>query len=514
MTRKSLRERLVNLGKSIAFGGNRKEQMQKNETITISPPFIQGVKKLSEPIHADDIDKISKFDMFVEDPEILKLMYIMLNRTPQNKRWCYNNDNSLKSAGFILANAIVGATGLEVKSVDDDIKNKLTSYFKFINVSKIIQRSIKDQVCFADSVFWKYYDFEKQTIIPQWIDYITLKRIKNSYNGKTKWIQVAYVDEYMPTKDGKQWKDYEPYIDYFNNTSEDTTVQTKTKMVKSHLLEENVLNFNFFSSPLIDTVIETVIWKKWMQFDAKLGGQKYSTPLIDAQVERPENIDLSSEEEDTLMLQIASDLNRMMSFGVLAHNKAITLQSINQQGQVFQFVQYLEYADKQIHRAVLLPVNLLEASGTELATSRTTKDMFNIVINALRKQYIDVFTDLALEYLYFIGMDVSENDFVLTFSEDDVQQQLTQNEEFNAVMQLYDRGIMRDENEVRKYISKFGMEMEQLTDEEIMLKSQEELQQTLIEQDFEMKKIEEQNKLKAQQVQQIQTKAKSEEKNG
>jgi len=488
-----------------------KEKIQQNTTIVASPAFIQGIPSSKKPIQGDDVEKQSKWDEYLEDPEILKLMYIMINRSKQNKRWLYNNDNALKASGYMLANAVIGATGLETKTNRDDVREALSAYFKAINTNKIIQISVKDQICFADSLFWKEYDFEKGLIIPRWIDYLTVRRIKNKYTGDVKWIQATYLDSRMPKKDGKEWEKYEPYLDYFNNLSSEDDNPMRDKLVKAHIMEDEALNFNYFPSPLIDSIVEVVLWKKWMQYDAKLGGQKYATPLMDVEVTRPESEDLSSEESAALMAKIAEDLSRMMNFGVLAHGDAIKLQSISQQGQVFNYVQYLEYADKQIHKGVMVSANLLEASGSELATSRTVKDMFNIVITALRKRYINTFTDLALEYLYFIGMDVDETEFQLIFSEDDAQQQMTQNEEFNAVMQLFDRGVLRDENEVRKYVAKFGMDLDQLSEEEIGLKAEEELQQMLLEQELEIEQIQEQGKIKAEQQSQAasQTKTKT-----
>jgi len=68
-------------------------------------------------------------------------------------------------------------------------------------------------------------------------------------------------------------------------------------------------------------------------------------------------------------------------------------------------------------------------------------------------------------------------------------------------MQMYDRGLMRDINEVRKYVGKFNIELDQMTEEEINLKSQQELEQELLsiqmETDAEIAKVEAQAKAQA-----------------
>lgn len=238
-------------------------------------------------------------------------------------------------------------------------------------------------------------------------------------------------------------------------------------------MEEDVLNFQFFASPPILAVLDVIIWKKWMEYDAKLAGQKYATPLVDVAVETPDSYDLSSTESKNLMDSIADDLNRLMNFGVMAHPAKIKVATINQQGQVFNFTNYLERADKQIHKAILVPANLLDAAGSELATSRTTKDMFIITINALRNRFAKKFKDLAMEYLDFIGRKFKKDEFEIIFSEADSQQQLTQLEEFNALMQMYDRGMIKDPNEVRAYVKKFNMDLPQLTDQELEEKEQQ-----------------------------------------
>jgi hypothetical protein len=457
-----------------------KEYIDKNQQVIIVPPFGQTMKAPSgKVVFANAIENKQKIDEYFEDPEIQKLMLVMLERTPQNIRWTYNNDNTIKSAVFILSQLIKGSSSIKVKSKNERLKKILTKYFKDIKIDTIIDRSLKDNVCFAESVWWLDFNTERNMIIPKKIDYINLTPIDNRFTGSKKWIQYVYVDQQLPEKDGRKWQNYDPHVDY-THISGFFPESPKDRLIKRHILEEDVLNFNFFDSAPMVGLVEISIWKKWMQYDAKLAGQKYATPLIKAAVELPTGYKLSEDETTDLLNKVAADLSALMNFGVLAYPKGTEIESINQQGQVFDFVRYLEYADKYTHKAILMPANLVDSTGSELATSRTTKDVISTTSAALGRMFLDGFHDLGMQQLEFIGMNVKEDEFELIFGEEDKQQRMTHSEEFNAIMNMWDRNLFKDANELRASLTKLGFDLEQFTDEELKLMKQEELLQQFI----------------------------------
>jgi hypothetical protein len=454
-----------------------KEYIEQNQQVVIVPPFGQTLTTpKGKPALSNSIENKQKIDEYYEDPEIQKLMLVMLERTPQNIRWTYNNDTTVKAAVFVLSQLIKGSSSIKVKTKNERLKKVLTKYYKDINTDDIIDKSLKDTICFAESVWWLDFNTEKNMIIPKKIDYITLTPITNQFTGSGKWIQFTYVDSQLPENDGKKWRNYDPYVDY-THTSGFFPEAPRDRLIKTHIFEEDVLNFKFFDSAPMVGLVEIVIWKKWMQYDAKLAGQKYATPLIKAGIEIPANYDLLKEETTELLNKMADDLNALMNFGVLTYPKGTEVDSLNQQGQVFDFVRYLEWADKYIHKAILMPANLLDSSGTELATSRTTKDVMSTVAAALGRRFIDGFHDLGMQQLDFIGMKAKEEDFELIFGEEDKQQRMTHSEEFNANMQMWDRNLFKDANELRTTLTKLGFELEQFTDDELKLMKQEEMLQ-------------------------------------
>lgn len=464
--------KIVNRSKTV-------DAIAQNQVQVVTMPFGQAFGEKSKAVLGNDVENNNRWDEYLEDPEILKLQLIMMDRAPQNIRWVFNHETACATGCFMLSQAIKGSSGLTIKTKNNKIHDYLIEYHNKINISKIIEKAMKDNLCFADSVWWKDYDTEQGIIIPRNIDYLTLTPISNKFTGAKKWVQVTYVDQNLPENNGAKWKSYEPYVDYFH-LSQFMQESPKDRLVKRHIFQEDVLNFNFFSSPPMLGVVDICLWKKWMQYDAQLGGKKYAMPTLDATVTLPEGINISDEETRNLMDQISADLNRMMNFGVLSHPDSVKVQPLATANNTFDFTHYLEYAEKQIHKGILVPANLLEATGTELATSRTTKDMFVIGIRSLRTMFADIIKQLDLEQLEFAGIKAKWSDFELLFSVDDTQQQLTQNEEFMAIMQLFDRGIMKDENEVRNYVAKFGMELPQLSKKELELQQQEAMKQQLL----------------------------------
>jgi len=410
----------------------------------------------------DTEDRGDKIDEYNEDPEIMRLRSIMLIRSPQNLRWCADNDNAVGTSKVILSKSIMGSSGLEPKTKNESDKEWIKDYLKLIKYDEIIEHAIDDNIPHADSIHWKEA-IPGVGIIPRWIEYLTLHPVKNSYTSKTKWFQITYIDINMP-KSERGWVSYTPQLDYFHDTPQ-FSENPKTKYYTAQMFEEDVFRIKLFIKPPIKTIVEVIIWKKYMQHDALLGGQKYATPLMDIEVMLPPDMELDSDETFALMDRIASDINRMMNFGTIAHPDSVKLTAVQQNGQVFNFTTYLEYADKQIHKTILVPTSLVDSKGTELATGRTINDRFSVNINAMRKKISGLFEELVKENAEFVGRKLDP--FTLEFSEEDKQQRLTHFEEISVIKDLYTMGIMKDENEVRSYLSKFDIELEQLSPAEL-----------------------------------------------
>jgi hypothetical protein len=435
-----------------------------NNNVRVFSTGVSGqtfTKNRTPAIINDAEDRGDKVDEYNEDPEINRLRSIMLIRSPQNLRWCSDNDNAVGTSKVILSKSIMGSSGLEPKTKNEDDKEWIEDYLKLIKYDEIIEHAIDDNVPHADNIHWKEYK-PGIGIIPQWIEYLTLHPVKNPYTAKTKWFQITYVDQNMPKTD-RGWLSYAPQIDWFHDTPR-FSENPKTKFYQAQMLEEDVFRIKLFIKPPIKTIVEVIIWKKYMQHDALLGGQKYATPLMDIEVDLPDT-DLNSDETWTLMDRICGDINTMMNFGSIAHPSSVRITPVQQNGQVFNFTTYLEYADKQIHKTILVPTALVDSKGTEMATGKTVDDRFSVNINAMRKKLSILFEELVKENAEFVGRKLDP--FTLEFSEEDKQQRLTHFEEISVIKDLYTMGIMKDENEVRAYLSKFDIELEQLSTSEL-----------------------------------------------
>ena len=205
-----------------------------------------------------------------------------------------------------------------------------------------------------------------------------------------------------------------------------------------------------------------------MIYDAKLTGQKFASPILDVTFELPDLYDVGSEDYDTLMSHLSKQILNLQNNGIITHSDKVEVKPLAQNATGgYDYIGFWNSADKKIHKTLLVPFNLLEASGSELATSRTLKDMFNLIIEGIRSQNVKKIKELIIEQLEFVGKDADPKNFDLIYNEIDSQQQMTQTEEFGAIMEMADRGLMKDTNEVRKYVSKFGMELEQLSPQEL-----------------------------------------------
>jgi len=421
-------------------------------------------------VFGESIENTDLLDIYPEDPELVRLKIVSLYPSPQNIRWLYNHDEDCLSSHFVFNSSMTGESGVLCSADSEELKKYIEDYLLAINVRRIQNWSIRDNHCFAESIFWKEYNLNEGIILPHHINYITLTRVEDDiHTGKVKWVQFAQIDSQLEKAKSKvKFKQYDPYKDY-THTTPYLNEGNKDRNVKVSLMEDDIIRFNYFTSPPMKSLLNKIIWKMWMEYDAKTAGQVAATPVIDAEVALDGLYDIDDEDYYDVMDKIAKATLKHRNSGCIAHGDRITLKPLEQHS-TYTYSDFLVYVSKKIFKTLLTPYNLLEASGSELATARTIRSMFDIFIKAVRYEFLIGITELCKEQLEFAGREKDAERFELYYEDIDEKVLMTQVERFNSLIELWDRGIINDPNEMRELLTdELGFELPELDPKMIKL---------------------------------------------
>jgi hypothetical protein len=421
-------------------------------------------------VFGESIENTDLLDIYPEDPELVRLKIISLYPSPQNIRWLYNHDEDCLTSHFVFNSSMTGESGVLVKGDSEELQTYIEDYLLAINVRRVQNWSIRDNHCFAESIFWKEYNMNEGIILPHHLNYITLTRVEDDlHTGKVKWIQFAQYDSQLEKAKSKTaFKKYDPYKDY-THTTPYLNEGNKDTNVKVSLMEDDIVRFNYFTSPPMKSLLNKIIWKMWMEYDAKTAGQVTASPVIDAEVALDGLYDVDDVEYYEVMDRIAKATLKHRNSGCIAHGDRIVLKPLEQHS-TYTYSDFMLYVTKKIHKTLLAPYNLMEAVGSELATSRTVRSMFDIFIKAIRYEFLISITELCKEQLEFAGREKDVDRFELYYEDVDEKILMTQVEKFNSLMELWDRGIIGDPNEIRELVSiELGIELPELSEKELNL---------------------------------------------
>ncbi len=385
------------------------------------------------------------------DPELRRLRHVMLRPTADNREYCFWV-SSIAQSGALIADSTTTGDGLRIRSTNKEAKDIITGWNQEININgesieDYFQSSWIDEINHAGS-YWRAENFKDLAykIDIQRLDPKTLICLRDPKYGWKLYIQQV-----------NNFKAYRSKTSFYRNAgvNDDVlrlTYPYKTMGVRIQDEPDVLLRTNFFIRPPISTAVQYIGYKRFILYFMRKYAQRLWTPFLLFLVGDPKTNYYPDNPDE--MQEAIDDLSEiiplMSSFGGAAVPGNVIVNEIgkNTARSSEVFVTYMEALDKQIMMAIFGSMGLREASGNELATSRTLREGWLQFLKGIRRKrntrLIRFYTKCLLPAH---GIKLSNQDVNIEWS----PLKFEASEEYmRAIESAYNIGAFKDLNELRK----------------------------------------------------------------
>jgi len=384
------------------------------------------------------------------DPELKRLRYVMINPSADNREYAFWNDSISQSFSIMTSSLIMG-DGLKINCTNYAAKQLIKEFNENINVNGLsiddyVARTWNDQLVHAND-FWRILidkDYATKVDI-QRLDPKTITLKRDNHRGWTKLIQRV-----------PNYKSYNSKKQFYRKAelTDDLLLTYNGRMKEIHIPDEPdvILRNTFFMNPPINTALHYIIYKRFILYFMRKYSQRLWTPLMFFLIGDPTTNYYPQDPEDMQrriddMGDVVEELTSF-SCAALQGDTKIVEAGQNSARSSAVFVDYINMLDKQIMMAEFGSMGLRDASGSELATSRTLKEIYLQFIGGIRRKYKARLENFYTKCLCKAnGIKLSPIDIEIEFSP--LKFEATR-EYMQGVDLAVKSGVFKDRNEVRK----------------------------------------------------------------
>lgn len=395
---------------------------------------------------------LKKYDIHYSnlDPELRKLRYVMIAPTADNREYCFWNDSVSQSFGIMTASLITG-DGLRIRCNNGNAKALINDFNEEINVKG---HSIDDYYThtWLDELVhgfdtWRIdynKDYSTKTDI-QRLDPKTLTYVDDPTRGWDMYIQKV-----------PNYKQYRSETSFYRNAgkNDDLGIQFRynTREIRIPIKPDVVIKNSFFLRPPVASATHYMVYKRFILYFMRKYSQNLWTPKLLFMVGNPMSTQYPVDDEDMQqaiddVAEIIPELTTFSAAAMPGNIMPIEIGKNSIRGSL-AFIEYINLLNKEIMMAQFASMGLRDASGNELATSRTLKEIYLQFIQGIRKKYshsLEIFYRKALCKIN--GIHLSPGDINIEHSP--LKFEPTQ-EYMSGIDLALKAGVFKDRNEVRK----------------------------------------------------------------
>ncbi len=486
-------------GDRLKFLNSLSQYATRRASITGQPARDKNPIIPAEDIN-DDILQRELYKYGIVHDQLVYLQQIAIPDTPPNREFVYKKSDTAQVIVRMVAMTIVGdGVFVEANDVDnkEEIEESLNEFLQNLrgplddyNISDLIHDIIRDGVVHGYHVSAllrkKYvpveeaYDLDvdnddelqvdkvsleqaiptSRSIETHRLDMRSIQKATHPTTGALKFVQEVVGPAEIVTNKKFMSKDWNPTVRTIYGM---TTDFDNSKVYRVNLKPKRVLYINLFREPPIAPVIDMIAHRTWLLWAQKKVGLKFAAPVPTVKVGTPEDFteDLNTRLDE---LVAVSDYLSDMRFGdglALDYNMEwVNTQNVSNVG--FEFAAVIDSLDKRIALAIGSSMALFEASGAELATSRTIQDMFLRWVAGLKTKLERALIILCYKHLTARNIKFKKGDFGIKWS---LIPHRMLGEMVTAVRSMIEIGLVRSMKEGRSMIGSV-FDLEQIDDED------------------------------------------------
>lgn len=442
-----------------------KTRVRRNNTsLASSPGLMESISNL--------------FDIIPSDNDLRNLWKTRVKDTPFNRELSFWCEPVVISFAYITAYTILG-DGPKINCTDEDAKQISYEWFNKINYARetiddLFVDSYVDNVIHGRSI-WRNMFFEdaEHKIDTARLDPKSLTKKKNSVQGYEVYIQRARKERktfYSQSSYYNYWKNmrYSTQDSLFHENPQTSQLdKDKYEYIIIPNESEYLLELDFFRRPPISSVLNHMVYKRWILWYMKQYAERYWSPFKvgfvgDPKSYMPDTPEVFKRERDVLF----TALMKMKNFGVMATAGYNRIEEFGQGTAKSSgiFVDFANFMNEELMFALMGSMGIRSARGTELATGRVLEQGFLRYATGIRGRYArDIANHLVTQVLPANGVEISGRDLELRFSPIILE---SVDKVVSSVRDACECMIFEDWNEPRKILqSVFGNVMDELPKE-------------------------------------------------
>lgn len=358
-----------------------------------------------------------------ENQQIFEVLSKSIPDTKNNRAVLFWRDPVPVSFSYIEAYTIIG-NGLKVVCDDPGQRTNtlecINSFNSCINaqrqtVDDVFTRTTTDNNIFASSV-WRilYTDDSDVGLDLSRVDQLTIDKAMDDKKGWECFVQKPY------TINGT----YASKNAFYNSMKAWPAVPSTAMMLSPKIVIPNepeyVMEFEFYERPPISTVLDVLLYKQFILWYMKMYSDRYWSPFKVGYVGDPKTIfpedptQMSNQQEDLLMAMI-----NMRNAGAMATAGYNRIEELGKNSAASSeiYPSFVDHLDKQTMYALSGSMGQRDASGSELAVSRTIEAGWLRQNMGKRTRYRRAWEDFYINRLLANnGIKMSHQQLHLSFS--------------------------------------------------------------------------------------------------
>lgn len=464
--------------KMMAYAAKLRQLSSHRGSITGMPARDRKPIIPAEDINEDILQR-ELYKYGIVHDQLIYLNQISIPDTPANREFCFKKSDTTQVIARMVANTITG-DGIMPESDNNIIQDALKEFFmnirgplddyniadliydivrdginhsyhvsailqtKYIPIEDAFDLDIEDEELAAEGLL-DYDETAPKAIQVHRLDARTVQKATHPTTGAKKFIQEVIGPADIPSNKKFMSKEYNPTMKTPYGL---TTDFDNSRIYRVNLKPKKVFHVDLFRDPPIAPVLDMIAHRHWLLWAQKKVGLKFAAPVPIVKVGTPEDY---TEDLDTRLEELGavSDYLSDLRFGdgiALDYNME-WVAAANMSGNVgFDFAKVIDSLDKRIALAVGSSMALFEASGAELATSRTIQDTFLRWISGVRVKINRSLIILCYKYLTARKIPFGKDDFSIKFPP---LRERMMGEVVNAIRAMWDSGLIMDTREGR-----------------------------------------------------------------
>jgi len=340
---------------------------------------------------------------FFEDPLVREAWKHLVKPTPENLKFCFDHEQSIQKITKLLSETIVGA-GWEITDGDVEAKNTIQDlYEERLNMSEFLEIGTSNLVMWGNSLWVPKFEGREFERIDS-LDWRTIETFRDPLTGRMVFIQKVMVpsalftiedDEIIPISD-EEWLELVKDPIKLKAAMAETQLKYFTILPRdSMFIKIRSRGFPTGRSPM-EPILTDIVYKKLLEWNMCLSYELWGSPMLIGRTGvgiTPERlVGMMRKPEDWASYQkrisdFADLLMKFRQFRVwsLAADQELDVKFPGR--GIVPFIEVFEYFNREIMGCMLGSTALFEARGTELATSRTIKSVWDQAVDGYRRTW-------------------------------------------------------------------------------------------------------------------------------